>query len=70
MIDNVKSGATTETDPYSYALTEDINIMDQENAAIINLFLSYNENSFASFLKLNLLNKKIYIEGINTVIIV
>ena len=33
-------------------------------------FLSYNENSFASFLKLNLLNKKIYIDGINTVIIV
>ena len=63
-------GATIEMLPYSYAFTDDINIIHQENADNINLGLSYLLNSFFNSLKLVLVNTFINIDGTNTVIIV
>ena len=69
-IDNVRSGATMERFPYSYAFTDEISIIAQEKLTSINFFLSYNLNScFKSFSE-SLLAIFIIMAGIKTVMTV
>ena len=69
-IDNVRSGATMEMLPYSYAFTDEISIIAQEKLTNINFFLSYNLNSCFKSLNESLLAIFMIRAGIKTVMTV
>ena len=69
-IDNVRSGATMEMFPYSYAFTDEISIMAQEKLTSINFFLSYNLNSCFKSFNESLLAIFMIMAGIKTVMTV
>ena len=69
-IDNVRSGATMEMFPYSYAFTDEISIIAQEKLTSINFFLSYNLNSCFKSFNESLLAIFMIMAGIKTVMTV
>ena len=66
----VKSGATILTAPNSYALTDEMSITLQQNAANKNFFLSYRLNSFFNILNVVLVVSVKIIADMPVVIIV